>query len=217
LIIKAFFYGWRKNGVMTIPSFRLERCRKPRSGMDCLGVAIMASVSRNEIVIALIGFLGVAFTAAVSNWDKISSHGSTSSAPIVSDNIDVQIRYFIETSGFRSAMDALEKQRAERYKLEYKADKDTVNCMLDMSIPPNQLVEITVEAFRKHFTLEEIKELNRINATPAMADFAAKQAAISLDLVSGLEEAAERARRRDMAIARGNKNLVAQSPACPSR
>lgn len=114
-------------------------------------------------------------------------------------------------------MEALEKQRAERYRLEFKADKDTVDCMLDMSIPTNQLVDIAVDAFRKHFTLEEIKELNRINAMPAMVSAASKQAAISLDLMSGLEDAAQRMKRRNLALARANRTSAQQSAACPTQ
>lgn len=174
--------------------------------------------TRNEIVIAVIGLVGVLSTGVLSSWDKVfpPSHTATKS-PVVSDDINVQIRYYIETTGFRNAMEALEKQRAERYRLEYKADRDTVDCMLDMSVPTNQLIDIAVDAFRKHYTLEEIKELNRINALPAMVSLASKQAAISLDLVSGLEEAAQRMERRNLALANANRTKAHQSAACPTQ
>lgn len=178
----------------------------------------MASGSRkNEIIIAVLGLLGVIFTAVISNWDKLSSPSpvATNSA-VVSDDINVQIRYFIETSGFRNAMEALEKQRAERYRLQFKADRDTVDCMLDMSMPTNQLIDIAVDAFRKHYTLEEIKELNRINSTPVMVSLAAKQAAIALDLTKGLEEAAQRMQRRNLALAGRDRTEAQQSAACPT-
>lgn len=178
----------------------------------------MASATRKEIIIAVIGLVGVICTAAISNWDKLSSPSrSATNSAMVSDDINVQIRYFIETSGFRNALEALEKQRAERYRLEFKADKETVDCMLDMSMPTNQLIDIAVSVFRKHYTLEEIKELNRINSTPVMVNLAAKQAAISLDLVSGIEEAARRMQRRNLAIASGNRTKAQQSAACPTQ
>ncbi|MCX5507687.1 hypothetical protein [Pseudomonas sp. BJa3] len=177
----------------------------------------MASATRNEIIIAVIGVIGVIATAMISNWDKISTPSSSvTNAALVSDDINVQIRYYVETSGLRTAFEALEKQRAERYRLEYKADKDTVDCMLDMSIPTNQLIEIATNSFRKHFTLEEIKELNRINAMPVMVSLAAKQAAITLDFASGLEEAAQRMQRRNLAIAGGNRAKAQQSETCPT-
>lgn len=174
--------------------------------------------TRNEIIIAVIGLVGVISTGVFSNWDKLFSPSRTAaSSPVVSDDINVQIRYYIETTGFRNAMEALEKQRAERFRLEFKADRDTVDCMLDMSVPTNQLIDIAVEAFRKHYTLEEIKELNRINALPAMVSLASKQAAISLDLVSGLEDAAQRVKRRNLALARANRTTAQQSAACPTQ
>ncbi|MCO7538206.1 hypothetical protein NJH24_25910 [Pseudomonas asiatica] len=174
--------------------------------------------TRNGIIIAAISLVGVITTGVFSNWDKLFSPSRTATnSPVVSDDFNVQVRYYIETSGFRNAMEALEKQRAERYRLEFKADKDTVDCMLDMSIPTNQLVDIAVDAIRKHFTLEEIKELNRINAMPAMVSAASKQAAISLDLVSGLEDAAQRMKRRNLALARANRTTAQQSAACPTQ
>jgi hypothetical protein len=173
---------------------------------------------RNEIIIAVIGLIGVVFTAVISNWDKMASAASIpSNSAVMSNDINVQLRYFIEISGFRASLEALERQRAERYKVEYKADNDTVNCMLDMSIQTNQLVDIAVNALKNHFTLEEIKELNRINSSPAMANFAAKQPAVSLDLIKGLEDAMERAHRRNLALAGRNKSKAPQGSACPAR
>ena len=177
----------------------------------------MAAPSRNEITIAVIGLLGVIFTAVASNWDKISSttRSATNSA-IVSDDINVQLRYYVETSGIRSGMEALERDRAERYKREYKADPDTVNCMIDMGLPVSQLVDIAINTLKKHFTLEEIKEMNRVNASPVMMRVAEKQPAIAVDLAKGLEEAVERAHRRNLALAGGNRKKQTQSLTCPA-
>ena len=177
----------------------------------------MARPSRNEITIAVIGLLGVVFTGLASNWDKISSASRTATnSAIVSDDINVQVRYYVETSGLRTGMEALEKDRAERYKREYKADPDTVNCMLDMDLPASQLIDIAINTLKNHFTLEEIKELNRINASPIMMRLAEKQPAIALDLLKGVQDAAERAHRRNLAIASGSRKKEAQSLTCPA-
>lgn len=177
----------------------------------------MAAPSRNEIVIAVIGLLGVIFTGVASNWDKISSPTrTTANSAIVSDDINVQVRYYVETSGMRSGLEALEKDRAERYKREYKADQDTVNCMLDMGLPTTKLIDIAINTLKNHFTLEEIKELNRVNASPIMMRVAEKQPAIALDLIKGIQEAADRAHRRDLAIAGSKRRSDTQSLACPA-
>ena len=174
----------------------------------------MAAPSRNEIIIAVIGLVGVIFTGVVSNWDKISS--ASRNGPIVSDDINVQLRYFAETSGLRESLVALEKANAERLKHQFRADPQTVNCMLDMGPSTNQMMEIAVGSLKNHFTLDEIKELNRINSLPAMVKYAEKQPAITLDLLNGLEEAGERANRRNAAIARSSKKKDADSAACPA-
>lgn len=177
----------------------------------------MAGPSKSEITIAAIGLVGVIVTAVASNWDKISSPGSNASNPaIASDDINVQLRYYVDSTGLRTSMESLEKARAERYRLQYKADPDTVNCMLDMGLQSSQLIDVAVNALKGHFTLEEIKELNRINASPFMKRVAEKQPAISLDLVKGIEEALERAHRRNVALAGSRRDSGKQSAACPA-
>ena len=178
----------------------------------------MARPSKNEITIAAIGLVGVIVTAIASNWDKISSSSSNASnSPITTDDFDTQVRYFVESNGLRASMESLERARAERLRLEYKADPDTVNCMLDMGLQTSQLIDIAVNAFKGHFTLEEIKELNRIHASPVMKRLAEKQPAIALDMVKGVEAAFERAQRRNIALAGNNRGRGKQSAACPTR
>jgi hypothetical protein len=176
----------------------------------------MAGNRKSEITIAAIGLVGVIVTAVASNWDKISSPSSASNLPIASDDINVQLRYYVESTGLRTTLESLEKAKAERYRLQYKADPDTVNCMIDMGLQSSQLIEIAVNSLKGHFTLEDIKELNRINASPVMKRLAEKQPAISLDLVKGLEEAFERAHRRNIALAGNNRISGKQSVACPA-
>ncbi len=175
------------------------------------------AVTRNEIIVALIGMAATVSTGLISNWDKITStaHQPTNPA-VLSDDINVQLRYFVETSGLRTSLEAMDKARAERLRLQYKADKDTVNCMQDVRIQNSQLIDVAVEALKGHVTLEEIKELNRINASPAMINFAAKQPAITLDMLHGIEELSERMHRRNLAIA-GRNSGNAQALRCPSR
>jgi len=166
-------------------------------------------------MIAVIGLCGVVFTGAVSNWDKISP--STPNYPVASDDINVQARYYIESTGFRAGLDAVEKARAERYRREYKVSSETVDCMIDMGIPTTQLVDIATNVLKAHYTLEEIKEMNRIASLPIMRKVAERQPAVGLDLVNGIEDAAERARRRNLAIAGGERKVVQQSTACPAQ
>jgi len=171
----------------------------------------MAGSRRNEIIIALIGLIGV----AVSNWDKIFP--SAANNPVPSGDINVQARYYVESAGLRTGLEAIEKARAERYRREFKLSSETVDCMIDMDIPTTQLVEIATNVLKAHFTVDELKELNRIEATPLMRRVAEKQPAIALDLVKGIEDAAERARRRNLAIAGGERKVVQRDSACPAQ
>jgi hypothetical protein len=68
-----------------------------------------------------------------------------------------------------------------------------------------------------HYTLEELKELNRLESSPLMRRVAEKQPAIGLDVIKGIEAAAERARRRNLAIAGGERKVAQQDTACPAQ
>ena len=174
----------------------------------------MAGSRRNEIVIAIIGLVGVIFTAVISNWDKISP--STANYPVASDDINVQAQYYIESTGLRATLEAFEKARVERYRREYKVSAEEADCMIDLGIPATQLVSIATNVLKAHYTLDELKEMNRIASLPLMRRVTEKQPAIGLDLFKGVEEAAERARRRNLAIAGGERKVAQQSTACPA-
>lgn len=172
---------------------------------------------RNEIIIALIGLSGVIFTAVVSNYDKLFQSDSEKAAsfPYESvEDIDMQIRYFVEVSGFRAALDEMQKVAAEKYKLKYGATEAEVNCVLDNQIQNEQLIELFVETMRNHISLEQIKDLNRIYSSESMKSYNKASPLIVRDLINGIDKLYERMHIRNQAVIRSMKDTNEAS--CPA-
>ncbi|MFG0528980.1 DUF2059 domain-containing protein [Pseudomonas sp. yb_2] len=180
----------------------------------------MTSPTRKEITIALIGFAGVVLTALLSNYDKIFTGTTTQSnynSEVVNGDINIQLRQLIETSGMRASLEAIEKNRLEQYKAKYKASQEELNCIADVGLQNNQLIDILVEALRKNLSLKDIQELNKFYTSSAMVNYISKQPAITLDMIHGLEEAMARNHRRNIALAGTNRDPKKQTAqSCPT-
>jgi hypothetical protein len=177
----------------------------------------MASAHRNEIIIAVIGLVGVVFTAIVSNYDKLlgvtPEHTSISPYENV-DDINMQLRYFIEVSGFRDSLEEMEKVTAEKYKLKYGATDTEINCILDNRIQTEQLIELFVETMKNHMTLQQIKDLNRLYSSETMKSYTESSPLIVREFISGIEKLFERMYVRNQAIRRSGNSSSEES--CPA-
>lgn len=158
---------------------------------------------RNEIVIALIGLAGIIFTAVISNYDKLFNDpaSTANSFPYEKiDDLDMQLRFFIEVSGFRSSMDELKRVSAEKYKLRHNASDAVINCIQDNQIQTEQMIELFVKVHKNHITLQQVKELNRLYSSESMKSYTKSSPLIVRDLLAGLDSIYERMHIRNMAI-----------------
>ena len=172
---------------------------------------------RNEIIIALIGLIGVIFTAVVSNYEKIFDEKSEneSSFPYEKiDDLDMQLRYFIEVSGFRNSMEEMRKVSAEKYRMKHGASDTVVNCVLDNQIQTEQLIELFISVHKNHITLQQVKDLNRLYSSESMKSYSKSSPLIVRELISGIDAIYERMHIRNMAISGANKKQSDES--CPA-
>lgn len=172
---------------------------------------------RNEIIIALIGLIGVIFTAVVSNYEKIfdDKPENESSFPYEKvDDLDMQLRYFIEVSGFRNSMEEMKKVSAEKYKMKHGVSDTVVNCILDNQIQTEQLIELFISAHKNHITLQQVKDLNRLYSSESMKSYSKSSPLIARELLSGIDAIYERMHIRNMAISGANKKQNDES--CPA-
>jgi predicted transport protein len=163
---------------------------------------------KNEIIIALIGFIGVAFTAVVSNYDKLFGEDISPYEHV--NDVETQLRYYVDISGFRKGLEEMDRSVAERYKQKYQASETTINCMMDMRIQKEQLIELFVSVYKEHVTLQKMKDINRFYSTEAMKSFTSLSPIIARDLVVGINDLYQRMYIRNSALSgkleRGDQN-----------
>ena len=159
---------------------------------------------RNEIIIALIGLLGVIFTAIASNYDKFFVDNKIINKHISPyeniEDIGMQLRYFVEVSGFRDSLEEMDRITAEKYKLKYGATNIVVDCILDNRIQKEQLIELFVETMKSHITLEQIKDINNLYSSESMKSYNKSSPLIVRDLVAGIDRLYERMHIRNQSI-----------------
>ena len=154
---------------------------------------------RNEIVIALIGLVGVIFTAIASNYDKLFSEPVSPYENI--DDIETQLRYYVDISGIRKALEEMDKSVAERYKQKYQVSEAEINCMMDIRLQKEQLIELFIRVNKQHVSLKQIKDINRFYSSESMKSFNSLSPIISRDLFIGMSELYERLHIRNRALA----------------
>lgn len=163
---------------------------------------------RNEVVIALIGLAGVVFTAVISNYDKIFNDDKVveESFPYEKiDDLDMQLRYFIEISGFRNSLEEMKRVSAEKYKLRHDVSDSVINCIQDNQIQTEQLIELFIKIHKNHMTLRQIKDINRLYSSESMRSYTKSSPLIIRDLMAGFDSIYERMHVRNMAISGANR------------
>lgn len=174
--------------------------------------------NRNEIIIALIGLAGVIFTAVISNTDKLFGDDSDVRDVAISESndIEVQIRYFIQVSGLRNSLETMKRIRIEKLKEQHQTTDEVIQCVLDNQIQNEQLIEVMVKVFRSHVTLDELKELNRFYSSETMKSYVKASPLITRDLIAGVDNLYERMYVRNKAIIGTRIEPKAKEGSCPS-
>ncbi len=139
----------------------------------------------NEILIAIIGLIGVLATAGFSNWDKIFPDSDVIEAKTgyrPTDNFETELRHFFNVSGTRQAVDNMQKQVALNYKMqlssEYPEDSEVIHKIMDVALEEaitlDEMLIKMMPVYKNHFTLQELQELNRFYSTEAMQNMIKK-------------------------------------------
>jgi hypothetical protein len=147
---------------------------------------------QREIVIAIIGLIGVLVTALFSNWDKLFHKESivqaqTSYRP--TGRFETELRYYFDVSGARAAMESTQQQMMLNQRIHllstYPEDAERINKMLDTitkeAIGLDDVIRTLLPVYQKYFTLSEIQELNRFYSTDVMQAVLAKLPLLAQD------------------------------------
>ncbi|MHC4269879.1 MAG: DUF2059 domain-containing protein [Planctomycetota bacterium] len=148
---------------------------------------------RNEITIAIIGLIGIIATGVLSNWDKLFPDQKMIQASYsgyrATGNFETELRYYFEVAGVRSTIENMERQIIENLKVnltaqhpeEAKEIKEILNIVHEETITVDELIKKQLPVYRKHFTIEELQELNKFYSTEIMQNMVMKIPLIAQD------------------------------------
>jgi len=146
-----------------------------------------------EIVIAIIGLIGVLVTALLSNWDKLFPKKNIVKAEYSgyrpTGRFETELRYYFEVSGTRATMESMQQQLIQNEKINLLStnpeDAETINKTFDAvtkeAIRFEDVIRELLPVYQKHFTLSEIQELNKFYSTAVMQGMVTKMPLVTQD------------------------------------
>lgn len=154
----------------------------------------MPKERRNEVLIAFIGLLGVLTTAVLSNLDKIfppeNKLVSTYEGYRATGNFETELRYFFEVSGARKTVENMQEQilahQRSQLLVQYPDESEEINAVFEAAreeaIRLDEIIPVILPVYRKHFTVEELQELNRFYSTEPMQNMLSKMPLVTTEL-----------------------------------
>ena len=148
---------------------------------------------RNEVIIAIIGLVGVLVTGVLSNWDKLFPKDNlvqaTYSGYRPTGNFETELRYYFEVSGVRTMLEAMQEQLTQRTKADlvskFPERARTINTVFDAvtkeAIRLEEVIQELLPVYQKHFSLNEIQELNKFYSTEVMQGMVKKMPLVTQD------------------------------------
>jgi hypothetical protein len=146
----------------------------------------------NEIIVAVIGLIGVLATALLSNWDKLFRKvvQAQYSGYTPTKDFETELRVFFEISGSRKLLEAEQEQLLQNIRasllVEHPGDAEKINkhidAVRDEAIKYEEVVKTFLPVYRKYYDIGDIQELNKFYSTDIMQNMAAKGPLIAQDL-----------------------------------
>lgn len=148
---------------------------------------------RTEVVIALIGLVGIVATGMFSNWNKVFAADRTMEVTYSyrpTGNFETELRYYFDVSGTRRSLQNMTNQLTEQMRIalisESPEDAVIIEQMTSIirseAVPLDEVIEMILPVYQEHFTLEELQELNRFYSTEIMQEMVAKMPLVQQDL-----------------------------------
>ena len=152
---------------------------------------------------ALIGAGGAVVGALLSNVDDIYRLASRTETVTVQYSgyqptgiFETELRYFYEVSGVRSTIEDMANRLLETRRIElitqFPERQEAIERALDAvreEVPHvSEIIDIMIPVFEKHYTVEEVQELNRFYSTEIMQNMARKQVLINPEIAPIIDE-----------------------------
>ncbi|MGH9238813.1 MAG: DUF2059 domain-containing protein [Vicinamibacterales bacterium] len=146
---------------------------------------------RSEVAIATLGLLGVIITGTLSNWDKL--FGTVVEAKYSgyrpTGTFETELRYYFEVAGVRQASESMQAQLLGSIKADLLAknpdDADEIASIVEAAAKEapqlDDILRDLVPVYQKHFSLQEIQELNKFYSTELMQGLVRKVPLLNQD------------------------------------
>jgi hypothetical protein len=147
---------------------------------------------RSDVLIAIIGLVGVVFTGMVSNWDKIFHADSVISERAnytPAGDFESELRVYMEKSGTRAQMEDLQGRLLDAMQQQMTTQDPADAAKIVRLIAEVKKVQPSFEdilkrllpIYQKYYTIDEIRALNKFYSTPTMQSMIAKNPLIARD------------------------------------
>ena len=145
----------------------------------------------SEVVIATLGLFGVIITGTLSNWDKL--FGTVVEAKYSgyrpTGNFETELRYYFEVAGVRQTMESMQAQLLGNIKADLlsknpddAAEIASIVEAAEKEAPKlDDILRDFVPVYQKHFSLQEIQELNKFYSTEIMQGLVKKMPLLTQD------------------------------------
>jgi hypothetical protein len=148
---------------------------------------------RGQIIVAIIGLVGIVVTATFSNWDRLFPKQNlvqaTYSGYRPTGNFETEFRYYFDVSGTRQTLELMQRQMLLNLRTDLISknpnDAKAITKMFDViekeSIKVEDVLKVLLPIYQKYYTLAEIQELNKFYSTEVMQDMVKKGPLITQD------------------------------------
>jgi hypothetical protein len=150
----------------------------------------------HEVLIAILGLVGVLATGVLSNTDKLFGENPIVKAEYTgykpTGNFETEFRYYFEVSGARATMDSYMKTYLESQKTEllsaHPEQAAVINRYFEavsQEMPSffDEVVTAILPVYQKYFTLEEIQALDKFYSTGPMRQMVREGPLIAQEIV----------------------------------
>ena len=153
--------------------------------------------NRNSRTTALITAAGVVFGATITNLDAIVRVVKGTEAVTAEYSgyrptgvFETEFRYHYEVSGARADLEDLEDRFLEVVRQELinedPESEEQINALIEVVTEEapqfDEILELTLPIYERHYTVEDIQELNRFYSTVPMQDMVRKDRLINAEL-----------------------------------
>jgi hypothetical protein len=151
---------------------------------------------RKEILIAIIGLVGVLTTGVLSNWDKMFPPPNVVKATYAgyqpTGDPQIELRYFTEITGLRDTLKQMQAGMLDHFRKQaesqWPGDTEMLGKMFkvleeESAAQYDEIMNSYIPVASKYLSTAEIQELNKFYSTPAMRELIRKQPLINKELM----------------------------------